>query len=62
MSVLFNLCDNTLIRTTYPLLASLVNFNEGGAWLPQYLERLELNVFNQLLSLQLMGLLGPKSI
>ena len=33
--------DNILTQTTYPILASLGNFNEGGAWLPQYSERLE---------------------
>ena len=41
LSVLFNLCDNTLIQTTEPLLASLCNFNEVGAQLPQDSERLE---------------------
>ena len=44
------------------LLASLVNFNEVGAQLPRDSERLELNVFNQLLSIYLIELLGPKAI
>ena len=50
------------IQYTYPLLASLGKFNEGGARLTRYSERIELNVFNQLSSVQLMGLLGPKDI
>ena len=36
--------------------------NKEGARLPQDSERLVFNVFNQILSPQLMGLLGPKSI
>ena len=61
-SVLFNLCYITLTQTIYPLLASLGNFNEVGAQLPRDSERIELNVFNQLLSLQLIGLIGSKAI
>ena len=41
MSVLINIFENTLIRTTSPLLASLGNFNEGGAQLTRDSERLE---------------------
>ena len=59
---LFNLCQITPTQTTYPLLASLGNFNKGGTWLTRDSERLELNTFNRLLSLQLMELLGPKAI
>ena len=59
---LFNLCQIKPNQTTYLLLASLVNFNKGGAWLPQDSESLDLNAFNRLLSLLIMGLLGPKYI
>ena len=50
------------IQSTYTLLSSLGNFNEGGTQFPQESERLELNLYNQILSLQLMGLLGIKYI
>ena len=40
----------------------LRKYNEGGAWLPRDSERLKLNVFNQLLSIQLMELIGTKDI
>ena len=50
------------IQSTEPPLASLDNTNKCGAQLLRDLEHLELNVFNQLLSLQLMGFLGPKAI
>ena len=43
-------------------LGLLRQSNEGGARLPQDFGRLQLNVFNQPLSPQLMGLLGPKYI
>ena len=36
--------------------------NEGGAQLLQESERLVFNVFNQIFSPHLMGLLGPKAI
>ena len=39
---------------------SLGNLNEGGARFPRDSEHLELNVFNQLLSLQIKELLGTK--
>ena len=50
------------IQYTQTLLASFDNLNKGVARLPRDSECLELNVFNQLLSLQLMELLGPKYI
>ena len=43
-------------------MTELGNWIEGGARLPQESELLELNMFNQLLSLQLMKLLEPKAI
>ena len=51
ISALFNLCN------TYTLLGSLCNWIEVRTRLPRDSERIELNVFNQLLSLQLMRLL-----
>ena len=36
--------------------------NEGGARLSRYSGRIDLNVFNQLISPQLMGLIVPKDI
>ena len=43
-------------------LGLLRQSNKGGACLTRDAEVLELNVFNQLLSLHIMGLLGPKAI
>ena len=40
----------------------LRQYNKGGAWLPQDFKRLGLNVFNQIISPQLMRLLCPKDI
>ena len=41
---LFNLCEITPTQTTYPILASLGNFNEGDARLPRNSEHLEESV------------------
>ena len=60
--IVFNLFQIAPTQTTYPPLASLGNFNGGGARFPQDSERPELNMFNLLLILQLMGLLGTKAI
>ena len=43
-------------------LGLLIQSNEGGARLPRDSESLLFNVFNQLLSPQLMGLTGTKDI
>ena len=43
-------------------LGLLSQSNKGGARLPRDSERHVFNVFNLLLSPQLMGLLGPKAI
>ena len=59
---LFNLCQITPNQTTYLLLASIGNFDKGGAWLPRYLDRLEVNMFNGLLSLHILGLKVTKPI
>ena len=43
-------------------LGILRQSNKGGGRLPRDSELLEFNVFNRLLSLKLMGLIGPKAI
>ena len=43
-------------------LGLLRKSNEDGAWLMRDFGRLEFNLFNQLLSPQLVGLIGPKDI
>ena len=43
-------------------LSLLRQSKEGSAWLLRDFGNLELNVFNQLLCLELMGFLGPKDI
>ena len=50
------------IQSTLPILASLGKCNKGGARLPRDSERIELNVFNQLLSIEIIDLIGPKAI
>ena len=61
-SGILKLCQITRTQTTYPLLASLDNFKEGGARLLRDSECIDLNVFNRLLSIQIMGLIGTKAI
>ena len=61
----FNAITSTFVTLYTNLLSTLgllVQSNKGGARFPQYSERLQLKVLNQILSPQLMWFLLPKAI